>query len=74
MSMENKKKLIGLNEFNQRVLRENSYSNEPKPNGIACPKCGEELMDSSPMTTLTSYPAQKYIHCPKCDYVGFRIA
>jgi DNA-directed RNA polymerase subunit RPC12/RpoP len=50
------------------------YSNEPKSNGIACPKCGNELMDTNPMMTLTSYPAQKNIHCPKCGYTGYRIA
>jgi len=44
-----------------------------KLNGIACPKCGEELYDSNPMCTLTSMPAQKNVHCSKCDYVGYRI-
>ena len=50
------------------------YSGEPRPNGIACPKCGEEMMDSNPMITLTSHPAQKNVHCPKCEYKGYRIA
>jgi DNA-directed RNA polymerase subunit RPC12/RpoP len=50
------------------------YSNEPKSNGIACPKCGNELMDTNPMMTLTSHPAQKNVHCPKCEYTGYRIA
>jgi hypothetical protein len=49
------------------------FSNEPKPNGIACPKCGNELMDTNPNATLTSYPAQKDIHCD-CGYKGYRIA
>jgi C4-type Zn-finger protein len=49
------------------------YSNEPRPNGIACPKCGNELMDTNPMMTLTSYPAQKNVHCSKCEYKGYRI-
>ena len=43
-------------------------------NGIACPTCGEELYDSNPMVTLTSFPAQKNIHCEKCNYSGYRIA
>ena len=50
------------------------FSNEPRPNGIACPKCGNELMDTNPMMTLTSHPAQKNVHCPKCGYTGYRIA
>ena len=39
-----------------------------------CPECGEELMDSNPNMTLTSYPAKKSIHCSKCTYQGYRIA
>ncbi len=49
------------------------FSNEPIPNGIACPKCGNELMDTNPMMTLTSHPAQKSVHCSKCEYKGYRI-
>ena len=47
---------------------------KPYPNGIECPDCGMELWDSNPMTTLTSYPAQKNVHCPSCGYTGYRIA
>jgi hypothetical protein len=49
------------------------FSNEPIPNGIACPKCGNELMDTNPMMTLTSHPAKKNVHCSKCEYKGYRI-
>jgi len=56
--------------------RANTYkkSNDPHPNGIACPKCGKELWDSDPGTTLTSSPPQKNVHCPACKYVGYRVA
>ena len=69
-------KLKDLNEHNaqarnmQWVMNDNS----PRLNGIACPECGEEMYDSNPMVTLTSMPAQKNVHCSKCDYVGYRIA
>ena len=45
-------------------------------NGIACPKCGAELIDTSPGTILASNPPQKNIGCEVegCDYVGYRIA
>jgi len=46
--------------------------NSPKPNGIKCPKCGEELLDSTPNIVLTSYPPQYNIHCSKCGYSGYR--
>jgi DNA-directed RNA polymerase subunit RPC12/RpoP len=47
---------------------------EPHRNGIACPECGEELWDSTPMIILVSYPPKKKIHCPACGYCGYRIA
>lgn len=68
------KKLKSLKEHNDEAMR-NAYafsSNTPKLNGIECPECGEELMDSNPMMTLTSFPAQKEVRCSKCDYKGYR--
>lgn len=68
------KKLITLEKSNQesfeksRVLSDNS----PQPNGIECPNCKEELLDSNPMMTLTSNPPQKNTHCEKCGYKGYR--
>jgi hypothetical protein len=48
----------------------------PVPNGIACPKCGEELLDTQPNVTLASMPPKKNVGCSseKCDYIGYRIA
>jgi hypothetical protein len=51
-------------------------SNDPRPNGLACPKCGNELLDTQPNVILTSYPAQKNVGCSskECDYRGYRVA
>jgi hypothetical protein len=70
------KKLKNLDEHNaqQNSLHWEFNSNKPQLNGIACPKCGEELYDSNPMMTLTSMPPKKSVHCNKCDYVGYRVA
>ena len=70
------KKLKSLEDYNtqQREYHFNISSDKPVLNGIACPKCGEEMMDSNPMVVLTSYPPQKNVNCSKCDYVGYRIA
>lgn len=70
-----KKKLKSLDEHNSIAWSNQTLmlDDSPKPNGISCPKCGEELMDSNPMITLTSHPAQKTTHCPSCEYVGYRI-
>jgi DNA-directed RNA polymerase subunit RPC12/RpoP len=65
-----------LDEFNSERMKTHSRVNDqsPRSNGIACPICGMELMDSCPMVTLTSNPPQKNVHCPECDYHGFRVA
>jgi ribosomal protein S27AE len=70
------KKLKDLNEHNAQASGMQWAMNDDSSvlNGIACPKCGEEMYDSNPMVTLTSMPAQKNVHCSKCDYVGYRIA
>ena len=45
----------------------------PRKNGIACPKCGDELWDTNPAMTLTVNPPQKNIHC-ECGFRGHRLA
>ncbi len=73
--MSKKRKLKSLNEHNSKAWynQVNMFFNKPKPNGIACPKCGSELIDTNPMITLTSNPLQKNVHC-NCGYKGYRIA
>ena len=43
-------------------------------NGIACPNCGKELVDTCPNVVLDSYPPQKNVNCLACGYRGYRIA
>lgn len=45
--------------------------NESILNGIACPKCGKELFDSTPHIMFSSYPPQYAVHC-SCGYFGYR--
>lgn len=42
------------------------------PNGIACPECGAELVDTEPDVTLLSAPPQKKVRCSQCAYSGLR--
>ena len=72
MCEENMVNMKSLAEFNAE--RSLGYSNSPIKNGIACPRCGEELWDSMPMVTLTTDPPQKHIKCINCDYYGYRLA
>lgn len=72
------KKLISLEKHNSTssTFQLGLIGQKPILNGIACPKCGEELFDTHPNVTLTSMPPQKNIGCSneKCDYTGYRIA
>jgi hypothetical protein len=74
--MSNNKKLKSLEFHNAERINFNysMYSNLPQFNGIACPECGEELLDKNPMITLNSNPPKKSVHCSKCTYQGYRIA
>jgi len=36
--------------------------------GVQCPGCGDELIETDPGVILTSYPAQKKVHCQNCKY------
>lgn len=69
------KKLKTLEEHNKHHSPLYSFDlSKPIKNGIACPKCGEELIDSNPMAVLCSNPPKKNIKCESCDYSGYRIA
>jgi RNase P subunit RPR2 len=43
-------------------------------NGIACPKCDKELVDTNPNEVLLSYPAQMRVACLACGWTGTRCA
>ena len=60
-----KKKLISLDQHNSTnsTFHWGMMNPKPIPNGIACPKCGEELLDTQPNVTLTSMPPQKNVGC-----------
>lgn len=68
-------KLKTLKEFNEERSRlyDGEHINRPRKNGIACPECGKELLDSDPRSTLASYPPKKIVHC-ECGYKGYRVA
>lgn len=68
------KKLKTLEEHNKERIAVHKQRNSIHFNGIACPKCGEELIDSNPGETLLSSPPKKNINCPNCGYRGTRLA
>lgn len=68
--------LISLKDHDARQATIHAASQPPQgpaPNGIACPECGKELVDTSPSTILTGIPPRRNVSC-QCGYVGTRIA
>jgi hypothetical protein len=63
--------LASLEEHNKRHGALYNYTNS-RGNGIACPECGWELLDSNPSEMLLSNPPQFRVHCSFCDYHGTR--
>lgn len=72
--MANLKSLEAFNGERRAKHEAQRHAMMPHPNRIACPGCGAELWDSDPSVTLTSNPPQKNVHCPACDYRGYRLA
>jgi len=71
------KSLLDSNELRRAQWALNNLFT-PKPNGIACPECGEELIDSTPHIThqfsnTKVYPPEKDVSCPGCGYAGRRV-
>ncbi len=67
------KPLVSLEDHNtkQRDLYARHARRHAKPNGIACPDCGRELVDTSPNFTLLSVPPKKHVGCNRCGYRGY---
>ncbi len=64
--------MINLEDFNRVKLEQHREANSyPKKNGIACPKCQEELYDADPFVLLSN-PAQRNIMCKNCNFTGYR--
>jgi hypothetical protein len=40
-----------------------------RPSGVACPRCGKELLEHT-CITLTSYPPQTPVKCSVCSFTG----
>lgn len=68
--------LMSLEDFNRERTEQYRGLNDPspRPNGITCPDCGAELVDSFPQGTLASNPPQKRVHCTECNFSGLRVA
>lgn len=72
---EGEQALISLVEHDREAFKEFKRSGGyPKTNGIACPQCGKELVDTDGNILLMSMPPKMRIFCPDCRYRGLRIA
>lgn len=74
--MAHKKNLVSLEEHNATIQASvhDWMMNEPRPNGVACPKCAQELVDVTPNMVLQSLPPKKAVRCQSCGWRGERLA
>lgn len=62
-----------LDEHNAIKMQLYCMINANLKNDIACPRCGEEMIDSKLNVVLTSYPLKKQVTCEKCSFNGYAI-
>ena len=67
------KQLESLESYNKRKQALHSQILEVG-NGIACPKCGNEMRDNNAMVVKTSNPPVTGVYCPECGACATRIA
>jgi hypothetical protein len=67
-------KLVTLAVHNKQRYAITQPMRSNRPNGIACPECGQELVDPTPDIMLMSCPAQLDIKCMSCNFTGYRLA
>lgn len=65
-------RLKSLEQHNMERRQAQSFALCPQPNGIACPHCSSELMDTDPSYVLASIPPQTAVHC-QCGFKGTRV-
>ena len=65
MQKDPEPKLKSIKEHNNLFTKEISFST-----GIACPKCGFELMYVDQFTFLTN-PPQRRVQCSKCNHIDY---
>jgi hypothetical protein len=68
------KPLTALEEHNRHRREAHARAHLPRPNGIACPGCGKELVDFEPGVLLLSNPPHVRTACPACGWKGTRVA
>lgn len=68
------RKLKSLDDYNNERIRLYKIGESVVLTGIACPKCGDELCESSPGWIHPSFPPKKAVICVKCGYKGTCIA
>ena len=65
MQKDPEPKLKSIKEHNNRFTKEIAFST-----GIACPKCGSELMYVD-QNLLLSNPPQRRVQCSKCNHIDY---
>jgi len=68
------KTLKSIEEYNAERYAALKQANKLPGNGIACARCGHEMVDSNEQYWRTSMPPKVKISCPVCGDWGYRLA
>lgn len=59
-----------LDEYKAKNPRNKTVQDRWQRTGVACPKCGKEMLQDS-MVMLPSYPPKQYWQCSGCGHVEY---
>ena len=62
-----------LTDHNERQMELHRQAPDPKLD-ISCDKCGGELYNPHPNTSLTVDPPMIHVACTRCDFTGYALA
>jgi len=68
-----KEDLVSLQEFNRVAMLSYREEVRDRPNGIACPTCGKELVDGNPALVTLGSPPTTQVRCKFCWFTGSRV-
>jgi hypothetical protein len=67
-----RKWLVPLGEYNSDYLDRLRSKQENGGTGIACPNCGQELLDHTERGVLMCNPPKMEVMCLECGFSGYR--
>lgn len=62
-----------LDEHNNETWQYFSNQNKSVGAGVACPKCGTEMLITDTGTVLLTWPPKRSVECPSCKHHDYML-